>query len=142
MTGAALTTEQKARPHADEAEPCAKKGQRRNEICRLRTPLAVNHEMIARLDDYERRRGSREKAAPSLSQINAIKRRCLIVITYYLSGGARSRRLHYKGGTDLSPEVTMSHWRRLHEPAPQHSYLADWVIAATVVLALVLIAHG
>jgi len=63
MTGAALTTEQKARSHADEAEPCEKKGQRRNEICRPRTPLAVNHEMIARLDDYERRRGSREKAA-------------------------------------------------------------------------------
>jgi hypothetical protein len=39
-------------------------------------------------------------------------------------------------------EVTMSHWRKLHEPAPQHSYLADWVIAASVVLALVLIAHG
>jgi hypothetical protein len=34
----------------------------------------------------------------------------------------------------------MSHWRRSHEPAPQHSYLADWIIAATVVLALVLIA--
>jgi hypothetical protein len=36
----------------------------------------------------------------------------------------------------------MSHWRKSHEPAPQHSYLADWVIAAIVVLALVLIAHG
>ena len=32
----------------------------------------------------------------------------------------------------------MSHWRRSHEPAPEHSYLADWVIAAIVVLALVL----
>jgi hypothetical protein len=32
----------------------------------------------------------------------------------------------------------MSHWRRSHE----HSYLADWLIAAIVVLALVLIVHG
>jgi len=39
-------------------------------------------------------------------------------------------------------EVTMSHWQKSHEPAPQHSYLADWVIAAIVVLALVLIVHG
>jgi hypothetical protein len=39
-------------------------------------------------------------------------------------------------------EVTMSHWRKSHEPAPQHSYLADWVIAAIVVLALVLVTHG
>jgi hypothetical protein len=36
----------------------------------------------------------------------------------------------------------MSHWRKSHEPAPEHSYLADWVIAAIVVLALVLIVHG
>ena len=55
----------------------------------------------------------------------------------------------YQGGTGHARmflwgkmEVTMSHWRNSYEPAPQHSDLADWVIAATVVLAIVLIAHG
>jgi hypothetical protein len=37
-------------------------------------------------------------------------------------------------------EVTMSYWRKSHEL--ERSYLADWVIAASVVLALAMIAYG
>jgi len=33
----------------------------------------------------------------------------------------------------------MSHWRRPHEPAPEHSYLADWLIVGIITLALVLV---
>ena len=38
---------------------------------------------------------------------------------------------------NLFAEVTMSHWRRLHEP--EHSYLADWLIVGIITLALVLV---
>jgi len=41
--------------------------------------------------------------------------------------------------SNLFPEVTMSHWRRPHEPAPEHSYLADWLIVGIITLALVLV---
>ena len=94
------------------------------------------------------------KSGTDLSQINAIKRVCLIIkrVPSLLGGGGAvpppPKGHHYQGGTVLylflwgKMEVTMSHWRKSHEPAPQHSYLADWVIAASVVLALVLIAHG
>jgi hypothetical protein len=49
---------------------------------------------------------------------------------YRLSGGPA-------GYSNLFLEVTMSHWRRSHEP--EHSYIADWVIVAAIVLALMLI---
>jgi hypothetical protein len=46
--------------------------------------------------------------------------------------------------SNLFPEVTMSHWRRSHEPATEHPYFADWVIVAiaVVVLALGLVVYG
>src|SRR5271169_2788810 len=85
------------------------------------------------------------KSGTDLSQINAIKRVCLIIkrVPSLLGGGGAvpppPKGHHYQGGTVLylflwgKMEVTMSHWRKSHEPAPQHSYLADWVIAASVV---------
>jgi hypothetical protein len=50
---------------------------------------------------------------------------------------------NYQGGDRariFSPEVTMSYWRKLHKP--ERSYLADWVIVAALVLALLLIVLG
>jgi hypothetical protein len=84
------------------------------------------------------------RSLTDLSQINATNRLCLIVKELpprrWRHGSAPPRPTTKEGGTvfDFFPEVTMSHWRRSHEP----SYFADWLIVWVVMLALLLIVLG